>query len=188
MPRHPVRGRHLRVLVPRIAALLVGALALNTAAEAQKVGTRYERDADFTGLETFAWRLNTKKPETSPLVPGGELDELIRGILTEELERRGYRPAEGADADFEVAYDGFLETVVDDLALRKDVTPGVAWVVEGDYRSWEQGSLYIWVHLPGRERAAWTAWASGRRTDQDGPDPRKIRRAARRMLARFPPR
>ena len=189
MPQNTVHRHWSRDLVSRIVTLLVGALVLSTAAMGEKINTRHDRDADFTGLETYAWRPASKKTEGSPLEAGGEIDKLIHGILVEELERSGYRPAGEEDkADFEIAYDGFSETLVDDLATRREITPGVAWVVDGDYRSWEKGTLYLWIYLPDNKATAWTAWASGKRK-ADGPraDPKKVRRAVRKMLARFPP-
>jgi hypothetical protein len=172
-----------------ISALLFVLLAVlsSVTAHAAKIGARYERDADFSGLATYAWRLHLERPADSPLAVGGELDTLIRGIITEELERRGFRLAGEETPDFEISYDAFVETLVDHPAMRKEIVPGVAWVIEGDYRSWEEGSLYIWVYRYGGKHPLWTSWVTKNLAEpEEAPNPQKLRRAVRKMLRRFP--
>jgi hypothetical protein len=187
MPMEPCRP-HART--PRIAALLGAALmVLATAADAGKIGSRYDRDADFSNLESYAWRPGEKKPEGSPLAPGGEIDTMIRGAVDAELARRGFRPAaDGEEPDFVIGYDAARETAVDNPNLRRDVTSGVAWVVEGEYRSWERGTLILTVHRPGEDRAIWSAWTTEDLKHPDGPSQRQVERATRKLLKRFPPR
>ena len=161
------------------------------AAHAAKVGTRYDRDADFDGLQTFAWRSKENVPADAPLATGGKIDTLIRRIVTEELERRGFRPAtESEMADFELSYDALRETVLDSPGVRKEIVRGVAWVIDIDSRTYDQGTLQLSVYRRGTKHAIWSAWTSGKLTEPDPEQPseNKIRRAVRKMLARFPPR
>lgn len=178
----PARARWISALLFVLFAVLS-----SVSAQAAKVGARYERDADFSGLSTYAWRLHTERPAEAALAVGGELDTLIRGIITEELERRGFRLAGEETPDFEISYDAFVETMVDHPALRKEIVPGVAWVIEGDYRSWEEGSLYIWLYRYGGKHPLWTSWATKNLAEpKEAPDPQKLRRTVRKMLRRLP--
>ena len=182
---------HPRPLLRAVILFAVTLAMAGSAAHAAKVGTRYDRDADFDGLQTFAWRSKSNVPADAPLAVGGKIDTMIRGIVTEELERRGFRPATGdEEADFELSYDALRETVLDSPGVRKEIVRGVAWVVDIDARTYDQGTLQLSVHRSGTEHAVWSAWTSGKVTEPDPeqPNPNKIRRAVRKMLARFPPR
>ncbi len=156
-------------------------------AVAKDTGVRFERDADFSDYSTYDWSEPEAKPEGSPLAVGGALDTKIRNAIDARLQAQGFEPAIDEEPDFIVSFDGAMETVTDFDGLRRDITPGVAWVMEGSINSYGRGTLIITIRDGETEMVVWSAWTTEKVKDPDNPD-RQVGRAVKKLLKKFPPR
>lgn len=150
-------------------------------------GFKFERDVDFDQYRKFDWIATAEKPADSPLSIGGEVDTAIRNAIDQQLQAQGYEPALAADADFLVSFDGALESVTDFDGLRRDIRPGVAWVIEGSVQSYNRGTLMITVYDAETEKLVWSGWTTEKVKNRDHPE-EQVGRAVRRLLKKFPPK
>ena len=172
----------------RCLAILAGAsLLLCSAAAAKDTGVRFERGADFSGYRTWDWAAVLKKPEGSPMAVGGALDTEIRNAIERQFQGQGFEPALDAEPDFLVSFDGAMESVTDFDGLRHDISPGVAWVMEGSFNSYSRGTLIISILDGKSEKIVWSAWTTEKVKNPEHPE-KQIDRAVKKLLKKFPPR
>ena len=170
--------------------LMVGlavALCLLPAAFAKDTGVRFERDVACSKYQTYDWVDPVAKPEGSPLAVGGEIDTAIRNAVDRQLRKQGFEEATDGEADFLVSFDGAMESVTDFDGLRRDVTPGVAWVMEGTVNSYNRGTLIISVRDGESEKIVWSAWTTEKVKNPEHGE-KQVDKAVRKLLRKFPPK
>ena len=168
-----------------IAVSVLAAIGLVSAAKAD-TGMKFDAEADFESYATYGWILDTEKPEGSPLAPGAATDTQIRNAIDAQLRDQGFEQAVGTEPDFLISYDGALEPILDIESERRQITEGVAWVVEGSIRSYYRGTLVITITPNGAESPAWTGWTT-EKVKNRGNVEGKIKKAVRKILRQFPP-
>ncbi|MEE8522725.1 MAG: DUF4136 domain-containing protein [Thermoanaerobaculia bacterium] len=173
-----------QALAVSIAACL---FLLAAGAAAKDSGVKFERDADFSKYAKYGWSEPAKKPESSPLAVGGTLDTKVRNAIDRQLKAQGFEPAIDDDPDFLISFDGAMESVTDFDGLRRDIAPGVAWVIEGSVNSYNRGTLIISVRDGDSEKIVWSAWTTEKVKDPANPG-KQVDRAVKKLLKRFPPR
>lgn len=174
------------------AAAVLGLLTLVAAvapAQAKKVGHQFDPQADFSRWKTWGWGTPQERPEGHPLAEGGSLDLEIRQAITQELEKKGFRPAgDGERPDFVVTY----RTQVSDQMFREgaqiELYRGVFWESANvPARAMSQGTLLIELADAESGDIQWGGWAVGAaRKPQELAD--KAGKAVRKILAAFPPK
>lgn len=157
------------------------------------VRTDFDADADFAGLQRFAWL-------EPPVVEGGDpfldntlLRKRVREAVARELEARGYQRVEDPeDADFLATFHVTIEE-----RLRVHQYPDVGYYgFHGRWVYWGGGSTYAQTYEEGtlildlirqRDRQlVWRGWGSGAVPTVDT-DRERIDLAVEKILERFPP-
>jgi len=170
-----------------VVALL--ALSLGACASAS-ISTDWDRDADFSDYRTFAW-YDYGDDERRPDRPNEILDRRIQRAISGELEAKGLEPADAASADLLVTYT----TAVDEQV--RMYTTGYDYGYWRGYRArlgaqrtevvtYEEGTVILDLVDNDADQLVWR----GTYTSVLGgasPTEEKIREAAAKLLAGFPP-
>ncbi len=170
-------------------ALLAAGVAACTRAELQH---EFDPGVDFSGYRTFAWITPREGAFTQARRP--QVDSAIRGAVEEALMEKGFRKAEGDEADLLVAYHAGLDRVMDTQNL--NTYYGDPWVIgtrwsETSYvRQYQEGTLVIDISDRRESRLIWRGAAQARlRGDETVQEiEKKAREVARDILKPFPPR
>lgn len=175
-----------------LAAFLLLTLLL-AAPAAAKVHSRWDRGADFSSYETFRWQ-DSEKPMGPRVSPGGVLYDPIRELVVAALESEGLREVEDGEADLLVHFEAVATPVMDMGALRRDVAPGIAWVVDGPMRSYYEGTLVVVLTDAETGQPVWSGWTTQQiEGDHERPtDEVKLvkvaRKVTKKIMKRYPPR
>lgn len=177
------------------AALVVLPYLVLTGCSAAIVHSHYDPNADFDALRTYAWLPPDQAAPGDQETPNENFDRRIRADVERDLQAKGYRPAAGGTPDFLLNYR-YSTTAVS--ALQGDPSyvdwgswwsVGPGWELESrdDY---EEGSLFLAVLDPDRQRMYWLGIAQARivPTMSYGRTIERIDEAVAEMLKRFPPR
>lgn len=184
------RGRVLLGL----ALLLPLALVLS-GCETLRVGSDYDRAANFSNYHTFTWLPRQEYGVRDPLVAERAKDAILSG-----LEAKGYRyVSDSAQADFAVDFTLGSRERVDIHTYPQPY----AWPWYGYGRYWwgypywgtgvsvtryREGTLSIDVFDAKTHRPVWHGWAKKALTHEDIVHSRtSIRKAVDAVLAKFPP-
>ena len=188
----------------RLARSALAALLLAAAACAAPVYTDHDVEADFTGLETFAWldpplqdgpREEGGAGSPDPFTHNTLLDKRLREAVETGLVARGYRKAgEDEAADFFVRYDVVSRQVLRDSPAYVGAGYGYPYhgygygggVVYSGTRSYEEGTILLDVIDPASRTLAWRGWSSSRTRDGHI-DARRVASTVDAILAKFPP-
>ena len=167
-----------------VSVLSLGVLALVAAAcSAMDVNSEFPPEADFSGLETYAWRVRSEERGRRRIAPVA-----VRQLVTSvdrELAAKGFRKVE-REPDFLVDYVFASQDRVGETVVITDERIGY---VSGrrDIYIEREGALLLTISRPGSERMLWRGWA----TDVVEPDiekiVKKVDEAATKILALFPP-
>ena len=181
-----MRHRILAVQPQALAGMfLVLLLVLPVSAEDR--GIKFDREADFSNYRLYDWVVESKaRPQGTPLALGGAADTRIREAIDRRLNKKGFKVAADAEADFLVTYDGALEPVTDIEGRRRQLSSGVAWVVEGDINSYSRGTLVITIRDRATGEVVWTGWTTESIKGAEASE-KQIDRAVKKILRRFPP-
>ena len=128
-------GRNFRL--GRWLAVLLSMLALSACATAIKSTVDVADNADFAGLNTFAWMTDQATSEQRAL--SNDLNPLhehrIRAAVEAELERKGYGKAARDEADFVV----FVRLAVTDRQQVREFYGGYGYNYYGYYPGYRHG-------------------------------------------------
>ncbi len=170
-----------------LRAVLVVLMLPGVALAAEKQGMEFDRDADFSGYQTYGWIEHKKRPEGSPLAVGGALDTKIRNAIDKQLAAQGFEPATSGEPDFLVSFDGAMEQITDIQSDRYQIASGVAWVAEGDINSYRKGTLIVSVSDAGTGKRVWSAWTQKKVKNPKNPGS-QVDKVVKKLLGKFPPR
>ncbi len=188
----------MRILVAATAAaFLVGGL------HAQKVIRDYDQSVDFSSLKKFGW----VKKESLPIVRAdpkdqdpaqdAALNQLILDSLKSRLEARGF-VLDQESPDFLVGYIGVAKYSLGSTEFGLDTQggPDPSYTSYGHWRPFyatvsdanlkREGTLMIDMVDPRTNKLMWRGTA---RDTVDNPKkaPKKVERAIRKLLSKFPP-
>jgi len=176
------------ILVLPFLALLAGCAPFS-------VRYDYDARASFAGYRTWAWAPEGERPKAK--VPNDPImDRRVHRLVDQALGARGFQPAQGAPADFLVAY----RPVYQDRVVQTYTEMGPAWGY-GWGRPWGYGSAIEEVQrfregtivleiLDARSgQVVWQAAAEGALNGLDSPQDaeEQVGEAVRKMLEHFPP-
>jgi hypothetical protein len=168
-----------------------------SACETLRVGSDYDRAADFSAYHSFTWLPRADyAAEGNPLVV-----ERARKAIEARLEQRGYTLVSNPEAaDFAVDFTIGAHERAD---IRAYPAPyGGPWYWYGprwwgypywgtgiDVRQYREGALCIDIFDAKTNKPVWHGWARKELTRRDIEDSgRSIREAVDGVLAKFPPR
>ncbi len=177
-----------------LAVLLPLALALS-GCETLRVGSDYDRTANFSNYHSFTWLPRQQERVVNPLVV-----ERAKQAITSALEQKGYRYVENsADADFAVDFTiGSRERVDIHTYPRPYAWPWYGygpywwgysyWGTGIDVTRYREGTLSIDVFDAKTHRPVWHGWAKKALSHEDiVHSGASIREAVEAILAKFPP-
>ncbi len=184
------RGRLLWAL----AVLLPLALVLS-GCETMRVGSDYDRAANFSNYHTFTWLPRHNYDSMNPLIV-----ERAKDAITSDLELKGYRyVTDSAEADFAVDFTiGSRERVDVHTYPQPYAWPWFGygrywwgypyWGTGVDVTSYREGRLAIDVFDAKTHRPVWHGWAKKPLSREDMEhSSQSIRKAVNEILMRFPP-
>ena len=145
-------GRYFRL--GRRSAVLLSMLALSACATAIKSTVDVADNADFAGLNTYAWM--TDLPTIEQWAVENDLNPLqeqrIRAAVEAELEHKGYGKAARDEADFVV----FVRFAVTDRQKVREFYGGYGYNYYGYYPGYRHGFGYSrgYGYYPGLSRSS----------------------------------
>ncbi len=166
------------------ALFLAGAILSCT--PAPRPDFAYDHAANFTNLKTFEWYADPSEDKTvgATVVDSRWAEEHIKGAITEELGKKGLRPASGASPDFYADYHTRAAGI-----MQRDKYGLYSWWGFPNYLGSEtasQGTLALDVRDPDKK----LIWR-GAITVTIGTSPEEIDRQLRKyvaeLFANFPP-
>lgn len=178
---------------PEYILMLLFVAGLACGCSSVKVTTDYEPDFDYSGLETFAWLPEPPRPTGHALIDSPLFGARVRDAVNAELERRGYRKVESAEADFLLQYYAGTKTVTKiDTTHRYHY--GAHWHGRGyaettTVREYEKGSLVLDIVDAESRELVWRGVGEARLYENRTPEERaeRMREAVESILDEFPP-
>ena len=177
--------------LPALALLLT-----LSACSTLRVGSDYDRSADFSAYHTFLWMPRAQYGTRNPLVAARARD----AIQTELLQKGFVYTSNPAAADFIVDFTiGAHERTDIESYPAPYAGPwygnypnwwgGPYWGNSIDVHQYREGTLAIDVFDAHTDKPVWHGWAKKELTQADlDHSEEPIRRAAQAVLAQFPPR
>ena len=150
------------------------------------IRTEHDPGADFSHLLRYAWAegdiVGKENLRASPEV----VDQIVQEVVSDELTRRGYRPAGTEAPDFLIRYHAAVNS---DLKMQSVVRDS-GGSTRGPATSVRKGALVLDVLVPADKAVIWRASSE---VDLDKSVPRevrvdRVRAAVVAMLDEFPPR
>jgi hypothetical protein len=192
---------HARTLA--LASALAVVLAVVPLAAGMKVTVQHDKEFDFEGLKTYAWRLDGANPvrilENSldkPEEVRKNLEPVILDAVDAELAKKGFKRLESGQPDFYLDYYLLVGPSTESQYHGQFVGAVPAWglpdfaMSTSSLKVFEQGSLVIDVVSIAQKQTVWRAKAAAemdrRRTRAERVG--VINEAARKMFEKFPPK
>jgi hypothetical protein len=157
------------------------------------VRSDYDRRADFTRLQTYAWLPLSEALPADQRVMDRYIDARIRSAVDKELGAKGYRPADAKDSDFLLNYRVASEPgeAVKGMT-RGDVVGWYGWPGYETFRteSYDTGTLFVAVVDPPSKHMIWIGSANARLLPHISLERRakRVDAAIHKILGSFPPR
>jgi len=161
------------------------------------VSQDYEKEYNFAGLKTFAWKPNTDNGygiENNDLV-----DERIRTAIENNLLARSYRKVDSYTPDFFISYYVTIEQKISSSGVSGGVSigrssmgryGGVGMSTGSQVRAYDQGTLLIDVTIPLGDKLVWRGTSTQSVSDHSSPEEStaNINETVEKILEQFPPR
>jgi hypothetical protein len=162
-------------------------VAFSLPGEAARVKSDYDSDADFSEYKTYFWK-GRVKGETPDEAPDNPLaDKRIRKAVENELQEKGYVPAEAGDADLIVYYH---------VAVKENTKLYVSdygrprrWGRYGevDVVQYTEGTLILDIVDAAAKQLVWRGWAVDTLGNPEKME-KKINKAVSKLMKKFPPK
>ncbi len=161
------------------------------------VSQDYEKEYNFTGLKTFAWKQNT---DNSYGVENNDLvDKRIRTAIENTLLAKSYRLVDSSTPDFFVSYHLTIEQKITNSGMSGGVSigrssrgryGGVGMSSGSDVRAYDQGTLLIDVTIPLEDKLVWRGISTQSVSEHTSPEESTVRinETVEKILAQFPPK
>ncbi len=183
----PISPRsHSSVFLASILVLLGLFVSVAVPLSAAKAESKHDPEADFSGYQTYAWRLQEVRfpPADTPA------DLEIIEAVNQRLGREGLHEVrgEGATPDFYVTYYAVVEDKLEIQGSEYELGSWVTWSDTGgtQVRSYKEGTLVIDIIDAESNKLVWSGWISDVAIDYEAMR-RKVPKAVRRILKQFPP-
>lgn len=181
-----------------VLAAAIGALVVLAGCSGVEVSQDFRKNADFSGISSFAWESQTQKETGDVRIDNPLLDERIRTAVQQNLAAKGIEKTERGVADIWVRYQ---------LQSRQQVRSndvgggfgfgigtygsggGISVGTGGNVRTYEYGFLAIDLIRPKSGELLWRGTATFQFPDHLTPEQttERIDTAVSKTLEQFPP-
>ena len=184
---------------------------LSCGCSTMQVGSDYNPEADFSGMQAYAWSPGPQGVTDDPRIDDDILEERIRGAIDAQLALQGFTKASGDAPDFLVGFHAAVSSKLEVTAINQHYGYAPGWGASGfhygggggyrnyvwgweppstNVRSFDQGSLIIDVVDPDSDQLIWrgTAQAEVNFGDDQGKREKRIQDAVAKILKKFPPK
>ena len=160
------------------------------------VSQDYEKEYNFAGLKTFAWKPNDNK--SYGVKDNDLLDKRIRTAIENTLQAKSYHRLDSFNPDFFISYHYNVEQKITSSGVSGGVSigrssyggfGGVGLSSGSDVRAYDQGTLLIDITIPLGDKLVWRGVATQSVSDHSSPDEStaRINETVEKILAQFPP-
>ena len=160
------------------------------------VSQDYEKEYNFAGLKTFAWKPNEQK--AYGVKDNDLLDKRIRTAIENAMQAKSYQPVETFSPDFFISYHYNVEQKITSSGVSGGVAVGrssfggfggIGLSSGSDVRAYDQGTLLIDVTIPLGDKLVWRGVATQSVSDHSSPEEStaNINETVEKILAQFPP-
>ena len=161
------------------------------------VSQDYEKEYNFSGLKTFAWKPNE---DNSYGVKDNDLvDKRIRSAIENNLLAKSYRLVDSSNPDFFISYHLTVEQKITSSGVTGGVSigrssygryGGVGMSTGSQVRAYDQGTLLIDVRIPLGDKLVWRGISTQTVSEHSSPDESTVRinETVEKVLAQFPPK
>ena len=161
------------------------------------VSQDFEKEYNFAGLKTFAWKPNDNK--SYGVKDNDLLDKRIRTAIENTLQEKSYQRGDSFNPDFFISYHYNVEQKITSSGLSGGVSVGrssyggfggVGLSSGSDVRAYDQGTLLIDITIPLGDKLVWRGVATQSVSDHSSPEEStaNINETVEKILAQFPPR
>jgi hypothetical protein len=157
--------------------ILLGAVACASPLENAVVESEHDPEADFSAYQSFEWIAPSKFADPA-------VAERVRVAVGQELTRKGYSKAKGAEPDFLITAHGALKEDMQLVPVYYGGARGGAMVMR--QRIYNQGTLIIDVRSPKLDRVVWRGSLTDVFASRDTAVS-VIEQVVAKILTRFPP-
>ena len=173
----------------KIATTFPLLLLLFTVACDLKTSVDYDRNADFSNVETYAWA-GRQHPEVSDIV-----HKRILGAIDSQLELKGMKMVE-SDPDVYVTYHGDdnEQVVVDTTHYGYGYGGGWYWGGYGGMgtstsrvRTYKEGTLIVDIYKAAEKELIWRGTVTGTVSDNPKENEKKINKGVAKVFKKYPP-
>ncbi len=161
-----------------------------------KVSQDYEKEYNFAGLKTFAWKPNEDNGygiENNDLV-----DKRVRTAIENNLLAKSYRLVDSYTPDFFISYNITVEQKITSSGVTGGVSigrssygryGGVGMSTGSEVRAYDQGTLLIDVTIPLGDKLVWRGISTQSVSEHTSPDEStvNVNETVEKILAQFPP-
>jgi len=161
------------------------------------VSQDYEKEYNFAGLKTFAWKPDGEKGygvKDNDLV-----DKRIRTAIENNLLEKSYRLVDSYNPDFFISYNVTVEQKITSSGLSGGVSigrssygryGGIGMSSGSDVRAYDQGTLLIDVTIPLGDKLVWRGISTQSVSEHSSPEKStaNINETVEKVLAQFPPK
>ena len=160
------------------------------------VSQDYEKEYNFAGLKTFAWKPNE---ENAYGVKDNDLvDKRIRTAIENALLTKSYRLIDSSTPDFFISYHYNVEQKITSSGMSGGVSigrssfggfGGVGLSTGSDVRAYDQGTLFVDVTIPLGDKLVWRGIATQSVSEHSSPEQStaRINETVEKILTQFPP-
>ena len=186
-----------------LAAIVAVVLATVPLVAGMKVTVQHDKEFNFEGLKTYAWRLDGANPvrilENSldkPEEVRKNLEPVILAAVDGELAKKGLKRIESGQPDFYLDYYLLVGPNTESQYHGQFVGAVPAWglpdfaMSTSALKVFEQGSLVVDIVSIAQKHTVWRAKAAAEIDRRRMPTERAgvINEAARKMFEKFPPK
>jgi hypothetical protein len=161
------------------------------------VSQDYEKEYNFAGLKTFAWKPNDNK--SYGVKDNDLLDKRIRTAIENTLQVQSYHRLDSYNPDFFISYHYNVEQKITSSGVSGGVSigrssyggfGGVGLSSGSDVRAYDQGTLLIDITIPLGDKLVWRGVATQSVSDHSSPEEAtaNINETVEKVLSQFPPR
>ena len=163
-----------------------------------QVSQDYDLKADFSRLQTFAWKSNSQVNTGDVRVDNPLLDARIRAAVERTLTAKGFRKVPIGDADFTVSYVFQIRRKIASDSVRTNIgfgsgsggrVGGVSVSSSGGVRETDEGMLIIDLTGHGGSHLLWRGTGIRLISGRSNPNQitAEVHETVEEILAQFPP-
>lgn len=178
-------------------SLIVLLLTFLHACSGITVSQDYEKEYNFSGLRTFAWKPN--EDNEYGIVDNDLVDKRVRTAIENTLLAKSYRQVDSYNPDFFISYHLTVEQKITSSGVSGGVSigrssrgryGGVGMSTGSQVQAFDQGTLLIDVTIPLGDKLVWRGIATQAVSDHSSPEESTviINETVEKILAQFPPK